>query len=172
MEFEKVIKERFSVRKFKSEKIDKEIIDKILQAGLIAPTGKNSQPIKILVLNSDEALEKLKECSRCHFDAPLAFLVCYNKDECWSRPYDGELSGSIDASIVSTHLMLQAYNLNIGSCWVMHFNPFKMKDAFNIPENIIPTALLVMGYPTDDAEPTERHFSSKPKEDIVLYDSF
>ena len=102
MEFEKVIKERFSVRKFKSEKIDKEIIDKILQAGLIAPTGKNSQPIKILVLNSDEALEKLKECSRCHFDAPLAFLVCYNKDECWSRPYDGELSGSIDASIVAT----------------------------------------------------------------------
>lgn len=172
MEFEKVIKERYSVRKFKEEKIDKETIDKILEAGLLAPTGKNNQPHKILVINSEEALNKLKECSKCHFDAPLAFLICYNKDECWQRPYDGELSGVIDASIVTTHLMLQAKNLGIGSCWVMHFDPFKMREAFNIPENIIPTALLVMGEPDSDSEPSERHLLSKPIEDIVLYDTF
>lgn len=112
------------------------------------------------------------ECTKCHFNAPTAMLVCHNKDESWKRPYDGALSSSVDAVIVATHMMLAAQQEGVGSCWVMHFNPLAMREKFNIPENIEPTALLVMGYPSSDAEPLDLHFSTRPMEEVVFYDSF
>ena len=172
MDFEKVIKERFSVRKFKNDPLSDETISKILEAGYIAPTGCNFQPQRILVIKSEAALSKLKSCTKCHFDAPCAMLICYNKEESWVRPYDGELSAPVDASIVATHLMLAAQNLGVGTCWVMHFNPTVMRESFNLPENIIPQALLVMGYPHEDFVPNERHEQFRPIDEIVLYDSF
>lgn len=144
---------RYSVRNFQPQHLPREIIDQILQAGHIAPTGCNYQPQRILVLNSDASAEKLKSCTKCHFNAPCAMLVCYDTTECWQRKYDGQTSGVIDASIVTTHMMLQAHALGIGATWVMHFDPFAMRTAFHIPENVEPVALLVMGYPAPDAAP-------------------
>jgi len=172
MEFEKLIAERYSVRKFKAEHLPDECISKILDAAHKAPTGCNFQPQRILVLNSSESLEKLKKCTKCHFDAPTAILVCYNEEESWKRVYDDALSAPVDAAIVTTHMMLAAYNIGIGSCWVMHFDPTAMKEAFNIPENIKPLALLVMGYPDDNATPHEFHTKFRPIEEIVVYDKF
>lgn len=172
MEFEKVITERYSVRKFKEEHLPQEIINQILEAGHKAPTGCNFQPQRILVLNNDESIEKLKGCTKCHFGAPTAMLVCHNKDESWVRPYDKALSSPVDASIVTTHLMLKAQELGVGTCWVMHFNPSAMVETFNIPENIEPIALLVMGYPSDEAKPIEMHYKFRPIEEVVFYDKF
>lgn len=170
MDFEKVISERYSVRKFKEEPLKQEEIDKILEAGHIAPTGCNYQTQRILVIKSNEAIEKLKKCTKCHFDAPCAMLICYNKDESWVRPYDKELSAPVDAGIVTTHMMLAAQNIGIGTCWVMHFNPTAMKEEFNIPDNVEPLALLVMGYP--DAEPLDMHYKKRSMDEVVFYDSF
>lgn len=172
MEFQKLIADRYSVRKFKKDKLSKEVIDAILDAGHLAPTGCNFQPQRILVINSDEAIEKLKSCTKCHFDAPCAMLICYNRDESWVRPYDKALSAPVDASIVTTHMMLSAHDQGVGSCWVMHFNPGAMREAFNIPENYVPSALLVMGYPAEDSAPIEMHSKFRPKEDVIFYDSF
>ena len=172
MDFEKIISERYSVRSFKNEHLPQSVIDKILAAGHKAPTGCNFQPQRILVLNSDESIAKLRECTKCHFNAPTALLVCHNKDESWKRVYDGALSSSVDAAIVATHMMLSAHNEGVGMCWVMHFNPQKMRENFNIPENIEPLALLVMGYPSEDASPIEMHYKFRPMEETVLYDSF
>ena len=172
MDFDKVIAERYSVRKFQDKHLEQSVIDKILKAGHLAPTGCNFQPQRILVLNTEESIEKLKKCTKCHFNAPTAMLVCYNKDESWVRPYDGALSSPVDATIVATHMMLKAKDIGVGCCWVMHFNPTEMQKTFNIPENIVPTALLVMGYPAEDAAPLEMHSNFRPIEDVVFYDSF
>lgn len=172
MEFEKLIQERYSVRKFSPKHLKKEDIEKILKASHLAPTGCNFQPQRILVMNTDESVKKLKDCTKCHFDAPCAMLVCYNKDESWVRKYDGAMSAPVDAAIVTTHLMLAAHNIGVGSCWVMHFDPAAMKDTYNIPEDIEPVALLVMGYPTDDATPHEFHSKFRPIEETVIYESF
>lgn len=172
MEFEKLIAERYSVRKFEERHLEKEVIDKILAAGHIAPTGCNNQPQRILVLNTDASIEKLKKCTTCHFNAPTAMLVCYNKDESWQRRFDGELCAPVDAAIVTTHMMLEAHNIGVGSCWVMYFNPFKIREEFDIPDNIVPTALLVMGYPAGDAEPMDLHFKTRPQEDVIFYENF
>lgn len=172
MDFLKLAAERYSVRSFKPQHLPQEVIDKILKAGHLAPTGCNYQPQRILVLNTDKSTEKLKKCTKAHFNAPTAMLVCYNKDESWVRKYDGKLSAPVDAAIVTTHMMLEAYSIGIGSCWVMHFNPFAMREEFNIPENIEPLALLVMGYPAEDSEPIAMHSSFRPMEETVLYETF
>lgn len=172
MDFLKLASERYSVRKFTNKPVENEKIELILKAADIAPTGCNYQPQRILVINNDVTLAKLKECTRCHFEAPCAMLICYNKEECWTRPYDDKQSGMVDASIVTTHMMLQAWDLGIGSTWVMHFNPFKMREMFEIPENIEPVALLVMGYPAPDAVPNERHTVYRPQEETVFFNEF
>ena len=172
MDFETVITERYSVRKFEDRHLAKEDIEAILRAAHLAPTGCNYQPQRILVLNTDEAVLKLKDCTKCHFDAPCAMLICYNKEETWTRPYDGAQSAPVDATIVTTHMMLAAQNIGVGTCWVMHFNPMKMRETFNIPENIEPVALLVMGYPAADAVPLPLHSEYKALDEVVVYDKF
>ena len=172
MEFTKLIAERYSVRSFQPEHLPQDVIDRILAAGHKAPTGCNVQPQRILVLNTDEAVEKLRGCTKCHFGAPCAMLVCHNTEESWVRKYDGARSSPVDAAIVATHMMLAAHDIGVGCCWVMHFDPAAMRAAFHIPPQIEPAALLVMGYPAEDAKPIAMHYQTRPLEDVVVYGSF
>ena len=171
-EFLKLAEKRYSVRKFKDIHLEQEKINKILNAGMLAPTGCNNQPQRILVINSDDSIQRLRKCTKCHFDAPTAMLVCYNKNECWTRKYDGKTCGVADACIVTTHMMLEAEELGIGTTWVMHFIPEAIKCEFEIPDNIEPVALLVMGYPAEDAEPSPLHTEFRPIDELVVYDKF
>ncbi len=172
MEFVNLAAERYSVRKFKKEHLSEEVLNKILKAGHLAPTGCNNQPQRILVINTDESAEKLKICTKCHFDAPTALLVCYNKEEAWIRKYDGKTCGVADACIVSTHMMLAAFEMGVGSTWVMHFDPVAMREQYKIPENIEPVALLVMGYPAEDAKPMSLHSEFRNIDELIVYDEF
>ncbi len=170
--FFELAKSRYSVRNFEPKKVPQEIIDKILAYGHIAPTGCNIQPQRILVLDSEENINKLKSCTRSHFDAPLAMLICYHKDEGWTRRYDGAKSAPVDCAIVTTHLMLGAWELGIGSCWVMSFDPAAMRESYQIPEELEPVALLVMGYPSADSVPNPRHEEVRPMDELVSYNQF
>ena len=66
-------------------------------------------------------------------------------------------------------MMLQAYELGIASCWVMHYKPEVLKEQFALPDNIESTALLVMGYPAEDSKPAPSHEKSKPEDEIVKW---
>ena len=167
MDFLTLAKERYSVRSFRPDPVPDEIVDKILEAGLVAPTACNNQPEKILVIRGEEALEKLRRVTECHFGAPLAFLVSYDKNLIWKRKYDGRTSGDVDASIVATHMMLGAWSLGIGSTWVMYFIPEAAKCEFDLPDTVEPVALLVMGYPADDTAPSRMHTAYREKKEIV-----
>lgn len=169
MDFLDLVKQRYSVRKFSDKPIEREKLERILEAGNAAPTACNRQPQRIMVINSEEAVNKLRKCTECHFNAPSALLVCYDRNDCWIRGYDGKSSGDIDASIVATHMMLAAQEIGIGTTWVMHFIPEAMRAEFEIPPNIEPVALLVMGYPAQDAKPFPGHFESKDIEKTVSY---
>lgn len=172
MDYSQLIADRYSVRKFTSDHLSQTEIDHILAAGHLAPTGCNNQPQRILVLNTDESVEKLKTCTKCHFNAPTAMLVCYDKDECWTRKYDGKTCGVADACIVATHMMLAAADIGVGSTWVMHFDPAAMRDTFAIPDAVEPVALLVMGHSAPDAAPLDLHTQYRPLDEVVCYESF
>lgn len=172
MEFSQLIAERYSVRSFRPEPLPRETVEQILRAGHLAPTGCNYQSQRILVLNTEESIAKLRGCTRCHFSAPTALLVCHNREESWVRKYDGALSSPVDAAIVTTYMMLAAHDLGVGTCWVMHFDPAAIREQFHIPDPIEPVALLIMGYPAEDAKPLNLHFQSRPLDEVVVEDIF
>ncbi len=169
MEFLQLAKERYSVRKFLEKPVESEKLQRILKAGYLAPTACNKQPQKIYVLNSASALEKLKRCTDCHFYAPAALLICYDRNLSWKRDCDGKDSGEIDAAIVNTHMMLEAAELGIGSTWVMWFDPQAAIREFKLPEHIIPVAFLVMGYPAENAHPAKLHEQYRATDEMVKY---
>lgn len=158
MDLMNLLKERHSVRKFSDKKVERDKLDLILEAGRLAPTAVNFQPQRIFVMESEDALAKLKECTRYHFDAPVALLICYDNEISWKRGYDNKDMGEVDASIVTTQMMLEITNLGLGTTWVGHFDPAAVKTVFDLPDNIIPVALLPIGYPAETSEPNPRHF--------------
>lgn len=161
--------ERFSVRSFSDKPVESEKVETILKAAQIAPTACNRQPQRIYVLRTPDALDKLQKCKYSHFGETLAFLVCYDKTECWKREADGKESGETDAAIVATHMMLAAWDVGIGSTWIMHFIPEAVRNEFRLSENVIPKCILVMGYPSEKAVPSVMHGSSKELSDMVVF---
>lgn len=172
MDFEKLVEERYSVRKFADTPVEEEKLAVILKAGRLAPTACNYQPQRILIISGEEGMKKLKETTTYTFGAPMAILVCCDTSKSWTRPFDNDNSGVVDVSIVTTHMMLQAAELGLGTTWVGYFDPAKMKSAFAIPENMTPVALLPLGYPAADASINPLHFQKKPEEEIVFRNSF
>lgn len=162
-----LLKERSSVRNFKDDKIEKEKIDKILESAKVAPTACNKQPQRIYVINTKERLARLQKCKHQHFNEQVAFLICYDENECWVREFDNHKSGEVDATIVATHMMLEAESLGISSTWIMHFIPEAIITEFELEKNIIPVALLVMGYKVDDYKPSLAHNTRKDITDFT-----
>ncbi len=169
MDFLKLAEKRYSVRKYSDRPVEKDKMAIILKAGQIAPTAKNFQPQQIFVMQSADALEKLNRCSRCIYGAPAAILVCYDKNTSWKRPFDNKDHGEIDASIICSHMMLEAEELGLGTVWVCYFDPAAVVKEFNLPENLVPSSILPLGYPADDAEPGPLHAQRKPLEDTVRF---
>ena len=159
---------RYSVRKYDARAIEPEKLAQILEAGRIAPTAHNDQPQRIKVITTPDDLAKVDECTRCRFGAPTVLLICYDKTACWKRSFDSALSGEVDASIVTTHMMLAAQDLGLGTCWVMYFNAEKAIEQFALPENIIPVAMLPVGYPAEGSTPSGMHDSRLEVERILI----
>lgn len=172
MDFLQLATTRYSVRKFENKHLEQSVLDQILACGHVAPTGCNFQPQRILVLNTDESMEKLKKCTRSHFNAPTAMIIGYNKNESWVRKADGVMSAPIDATIVTTHMMLMAHSLNVGSCMVLSFDAKALREEFSIPEDFEISLILIMGYPHPDAEPGPMHAEYRPIDEVVSYEHF
>ena len=127
MDFMTLARERFSVLLYEQRPVSPELIRQILNAALAAPTACNRQPQRILVIDNDELRAKLNRAVPSPYFVPLAFLVCYDRRQAWIRTSDSKSSGEIDAAIVTTHMMLQATDLGLGSIWVMSWDPDQIR---------------------------------------------
>ena len=159
---------RYSVRSYDKAPVEQEKIDRLLEVTRIAPTAKNQQPQRLLIVTDPEKLALIDECTPCRYGAPLVFIVCYDATSCWVRPLDNENSGVVDASIVTTHLMFEAADIGLGSVWVMNFDAAMLRKLFKLPDNIVPVALLPVGYPASDAKPSPRHEASLSLSELLL----
>lgn len=170
MGFLELAKKRFSVRSFKNTPVEDEKISKILEAARVAPTARNSQPQKIYVVREPEVIKGLKKASPCIYGAPLVFAIGYDTER--TAKVDerrGYTFGEMDSGIVTTHMILEATDQGLGSCWVGMFVPEKVAEVLDLSENIKITALLPVGYPADDCVPADRHTIYRPDEEIVTY---
>ena len=172
MDFLTLAKERYSCRYFSDKKVEQEKNNKILEAARLAPTGRNSQSQRILVLTDETELGKLSGCTSYGWNAPLVMIICYDKNECWHRDIDDFDGGAQDICIVTTHMMLEVTDLGLGSTWVGAFDPFKAREIYNIPENLEVAAILPIGYPSETAHPSRLHNDRKPVEEIAFYNKF
>lgn len=168
MTFQELARGRYSVRSFRNAPIEEEKLNLILEAGRVAPTACNNQPQKIFIAKSEESRKKLASVCRCTFDAPVILVVCYDRNRDWKNKLQpGYESGETDAAIVCTHMMLQAFELGIGSCWVGYFNANTIAEVLGLPENLTVSALLPIGYPTENANPLDMHFQYRDFADTI-----
>jgi len=168
MEYLELIRERFSVLEYEPRAVAPELVQAILDAGLCAPTACNFQPQRILVIDSDDGRAALDRVVPSRYYVPLAFLVCYDRRECWIRPMDNQRSGEIDAAIVTTQMMLRATDLGLGSIWVMYWDPIRMKQEFSLDDHLEPVALLIVGHKAPEAQPRKGHLLSKTIEEVLI----
>lgn len=170
MEFMQVVDSRYSVRSFSDKPIEKDLLDEVLKIAMVAPTGKNIQPHRIYVLQGEENLAKVDSLTRCRFGAPCVLAFTYDTEEEWKSPLEeGPHAGVEDTSIAATYVMLRATELGLGTIWVNLFPNTKFEEAFAIPANERSVLLMPIGYRADDAEPSPRHFESRPFEEVVRF---
>ena len=127
MSFLELAKDRYSMRKFSDKPVEQDKLDLILEAGRIAPTAHNSQPQRILVLNTPAEMELLAKCCPFRFHQTLALVVCYEKE---------------------------------------------VRREFHIPEALVPMAILMMGYPNEEAKPSRLHNDRLELSKTVFYHTF
>ena len=167
MEFEKVIRERKSTRLFSDKKVEKEVLDKILEAGRLAPTAKNVQPFKIIVVKSEEGLKKIDKCTPCRYKAPVVLIVCGDVEKAYVK--DDTPMYVMDASIVNTHMMLEATNIGVDNIWIEYFDTDKLINEFELPSNLKPVCLLPIGYKAKLCPPSPLHKIRKSIDKLVEY---
>ena len=160
-----ILEKRFSCRSFLDKDIEEEKINKILDAGILAPTACNFEPERIIVLRDKDIINKLNDATRYTFNAPLIFVICYDKNVSWKRRYDNKDHGDIDASIVATNMVLMATSLDLGTCFVASFDEKKVKDILGLPDNYIVSLMIPTGYPTE-VRPHNKRLDMK---DLVIY---
>ena len=167
-DFLTLAKERYSVRAYQDKAIEPAKMEKILEAARVAPTAANRQPVHIYVLKSEAALQKIRSITRCAFNAPVVLLITYSASEQWKNKLEeGIASGQEDASIVATHIMLEAWDLGIGSCWVNAFPNSRAAEAFDIPADEKVVLLMPLGYADEKAVPSPSHEKYRPLSEMV-----
>lgn len=176
MEFTEVIKNRYSCKKYNPAKqLSDAQLNAILEAGRVAPTAKNLQEQHIYVVQSAEGLAKIDACTPCRYGAPTVLVVAYDKNNVYTYPTakgpetDHRKSGTEDAAIVATHLMLGACNEGVDSCWLNCVHIDDLHEALGLPDNEEILMLLDLGFADEDAKPLPNHFSRKPLSETVSY---
>ena len=169
MSFLETAKKRYSVRKYKEQPIESDKLENILEAAHVAPTAANLQPVRLIVVKSEEAREKLALAANT-YNAPVSIIVCADHSKAWKRPFDGKITTDIDATILTDHMMLAATEEGLGSVWICFFKPDVIKKEFNLPEHLEPINILAIGYADEEPADSNRHSTMRiSKETLVEY---
>jgi nitroreductase len=166
-----VIRQRRSVRVYKKDPIPEESLLRVLEAARLAPSGKNLQPWKFVVVQDSELKKKLAKASNKQdfiADAPVIIVACGFPDECYQALGRYMKSWPVDVTIALEHLILQAQEEGLGTCWIGSFEEEEVKSLLDVPEHVKVLALTPLGYPGDMPESRGR----KSLEKIISYDSF
>lgn len=167
MDFFSVIKKRYSVRGYKPDKVEKDKLNKILEAGRLAPTGVNFQGFKIFVIDTEKNKEALKKIypKDWFIEAPIVLCIAIAPSKSWTRPWDGKNISDIDAAIVMDHMILAATDLGLGTCYVGAFKKYEAIKFLNLSEEYEPVLFTPLGYPNDEGRKPKK----KQIEELVIY---
>jgi nitroreductase len=166
-----VIQKRRSIRRYKEDPIPEDVFHRVLEAARLAPSGKNLQPWKFIIVRDKELKDRLAQASASQFfiaEAPIIVVACGFPDHCYSRMGRYMKSWPVDVTIALEHLILQAQEDGLGTCWIGSFEEEEVKSVLGIPDHVKVLALTPLGYP--DEAPSFR--GRKSLDEIVSYDGY
>jgi len=160
MEFDKVIKDRVSIRKYQKRNIDDSQLNYILECGHAAPTAGNVQPWEFIVVRDVAIKRKIvdttyvgnqKNVSKHQewlMEAPVFIIVCANKDKIVTKYGEESMKKLIylDCSASVENMLLAAVNLNLGSCYISGFRENELSQVLQLPSSLEVIAFIPIGY--------------------------
>jgi nitroreductase len=157
MEFQELIRRRYSVREYAAAPVSEGALERILEAGRLAPTAANRQPFRIVVLDTGSRHEALgRVYPRPWFlQAPIVICVCGVPEEAWVRK-DGRSHLDVDAAIVMDHMILAATDEGLGTCWIANFDVGAAREVFELRACEVPLLLTTLGHAADRPTPKQR----------------
>lgn len=173
MDIFQVIRDRRSIRRYQNVPVDNDKIKQVLEAARLAPSWKNMQCWRFLVIKDESARERLLAAipddnpgKKAIAAAPVAILVC-------ADPAESDVENGIpyfvaDTAIAFEHLCLAAHAVGLGTCWMGWYDEAKIKADFGVPEHIRVVGLTPLGYPDQQPKPRPR----KELAQIAFYDTW
>jgi nitroreductase len=152
MNFHELVHTRESIRDYDPHKpVARDVLERILEAGRVAPSAANRQPWRFVVVSSPEMLAKIRTCyGKPWFqDAPHVLVVVGNRDAAWVRKQDGYNALETDLTIAMDHMILAAEYEGAGTCWIAAFDPDALRTALELPSNQEVFAITPLGYPRE-----------------------
>ena len=146
-----IIMKRRTIRKFKQEKIPYHLLEKFVNAGRVAPSAANLQPLRYIIINKEELLPKLFSLIKfagyidwnpSREEMPRAYIVIISEGEDENTRYD--------VGLAAENIILTALEEGVGSCCIRAFEEDKVRKLLNIPHNYTVQMIIAMGYPAED----------------------
>ena len=181
MDFSELIKIRQSVRSYSGKPVEKEKIEKCLEAARLAPSASNSQPWKYIVVDEEElknkvadaTFDKVVKFNKFVLQAPVIIVIVLEKPKLITQ-IGGEIKKRewpfMDIGITSEHFCLQAAELGLGTCMIGWFNQKRIQELLNIPKKKTIGLLITLGYAPDDY--ALRKKSRKEKSEVIGYNKY
>lgn len=163
------IRDRRSIRKYKSIPVEEEKLNRVLEAARIAPSASNAQNWKFIVVRDPEKIKQLAQAAGGQAfvaQAPVVIAACGT--ELTGTMLCGQYRYTIDVSIAVSYLILEAYEQGLGTCWLGRFEENKVKEILGIPESVRVVAVTPLGYPDEAPDARPR----KELKDIVSFEQY
>lgn len=164
------VRKRKSVRTYQDKEIAQEKLERVLEAARLAPSAKNLQEWRFVVVKDKETRQKLIPAANNKAfvgNAPVIIACCAENTDYVMRC--GQPAYPIDVAIAIDHMTLKAVEEGLGTCWIGSFFEDQVKEILNIPKDIRVVELLILGYPTDEVEKIKQRLSL---EEIVMYEKW
>lgn len=169
-----LMNERYSCRAYDlgRDTLDHDLVSAVIDAARIAPSACNRQPWLFMVVEGPEARAAICRAYEREWikTAPAYIIALGDHDAAWHRPADGKDHTDVDLSIAVEHICLAASSLGLGTCWVCNFDPAVLREAFNIPANLEPVAIIPIGYPAPGSPATAKN--RKRADEIIRWGGF
>jgi nitroreductase len=162
------IRKRYSCRSYQDRPLEEEKLAQVLEAARLAPSAKNMQDWRFVVVTDKTKKRQLAEAaSNQKFleNAGAIIVACSNSDHVMRC---GQAIGPIDVAIALEHICLEATELGLATCWIGSFEPDKVREVLDIPAHIAVIELMALGYPADEPREARR----EPIEKIVCYEKW
>jgi nitroreductase len=163
------ISQRSSVRAYKAKDIEEDKLKRILEAARLSPSASNRQEWKFIVVTNKETKKKLAQAAFEQVfigEAPAVIVACGTESK--SIMSCGQSTHTVDVSIACAYMILQAYELGLGTCWIGAFKEDETKKILKIPEHVRVVAMTPLGYP--DEPPSEK--SRKRLDEIICFEKY